>query len=142
MNLTNNAFSLPVFICSCDLFSQSNVKPILLLDDMDIISTNQNNCENFNCSVLLNLLDGILSKTNSYAPEKLIVSKREFEDITFAMGKPKEETTYFSNDDSWELEVKEFIEAIKNDTSIINGTIDDAINTFNLVQKIYSSVKK
>ena len=94
------------------------------------------------CENGLLVLDGILSKTNSYAPEKLIVSKREFEDITFAMGKPKEETTYFSNDDSWELEVTEFIEAIKNDTHIINGTIDDAISTFKLLQNVYSSSKQ
>ena len=35
-------------------------------------------------------LDGILSPTRSYSPEKLIIGRREFEDITFAMGKPKE----------------------------------------------------
>ena len=34
-------------------------------------------------------LDGILSGTRSYAPEKLVVGRREFEDITFAMGKPR-----------------------------------------------------
>jgi predicted dehydrogenase len=84
-------------------------------------------------------LDGILSKTNSYAPEKLIITNREFEDITFAMGKPKEETVWFSNDDSWFLEVDEFITSIKNDSAIINGTIDDAIETLTLVEKIYDS---
>ena len=31
-------------------------------------------------------LDGILSPTRSYAPEKLIIGRREFEDVTFAMG--------------------------------------------------------
>ena len=55
-------------------------------------------------------LDGILSGTRSYAPEKLVVGRREFEDITHAMGKPKENTTWFENDDSWELEVDEFID--------------------------------
>lgn len=84
-------------------------------------------------------LDGILSKTNSYAPEKMIITNKEFEDITFAMGKPKEETVWFSNDDSWFLEVDEFVESIKNDSEIKNGTIDHAIATLNLVEKIYNS---
>ena len=44
------------------LISKIPSKSILLLEDIDIISTNQNNGEDFNCSVLLNLLDGILSK--------------------------------------------------------------------------------
>ena len=48
-------------------------------------------------------LDGILSGTRSYAPEKLIIGRREFEDVTFAMGKPKESIVYFENDHSWNL---------------------------------------
>lgn len=82
-------------------------------------------------------LDGILSKTNSYAPEKMIVGRREFEDITFAMGKPKEETVYFSNDDSWKLEVKDFADSIINKCHVKNGTLDDALNVMSLIEKIY-----
>ena len=51
-------------------------------------------------------LDGLLSSTRSYTPEKLVIGKREFEDITFAMGKPKEQITFFENDKSWELELR------------------------------------
>jgi predicted dehydrogenase len=83
-------------------------------------------------------LDGILSSTRSYAPEKLISGKREFEDITFAMGKPIENIISFENDDSWELEIKEFMDAIKYKSPIINGTIDDAIKTLVLVEKVYN----
>lgn len=84
-------------------------------------------------------LDGILSGTRSYAPEKLIVGRREFEDITFAMGKPKETITWFENDDSWKLEVDEFANAILNNTKIINGTSTDAIETLKLVERIYEN---
>jgi len=83
-------------------------------------------------------LDGILSETRSYAPEKLVVGRREFEDITFAMGKPKEITTCFENDDSWLLEVDEFIKAVKGDGEILSGTIDDAIETLRLVEDVYT----
>ncbi len=83
-------------------------------------------------------LDGILSTTRSYAPEKLVVGKREFEDITHAMGKPRESSTWFENDDSWLLEVKEFFNAVAGSESIHNGTSDDAYNVLKLVEDIYS----
>jgi len=82
-------------------------------------------------------LEGILSNTRSYAPEKLIVGRREFEDITFAMGKPKENVTWFEYDDSWKLEVKEFIDAIIGKSKIVNGTSQDALDTLELVERIY-----
>lgn len=84
-------------------------------------------------------LDGILSGTRSYAPEKLIVGRREFEDITFAMGKPKENTTWFENDDSWQLEVDEFVDAILGKTTIESGTSEDAYETLRLVERIYEN---
>jgi predicted dehydrogenase len=84
-------------------------------------------------------LDGILSGTRSYAPEKLVVGRREFEDITFAMGKPKETTTWFENDNSWKLEVDEFINAILGKSIIKNGTSEDAIETLKLVERIYEN---
>lgn len=84
-------------------------------------------------------LDGILSGTRSYAPEKLVIGCREFEDITFAMGKPKETTTWFEYDNSWKLEVDEFIDAILGKTTIKNGTSEDAIETLRLVERIYEN---
>ena len=84
-------------------------------------------------------LDGILSGTRSYAPEKLVVGRREFEDITFAMGKPKENTTWFENDDSWKFEVDEFIDAIVNKGEIKHGTSTDAFETLKLVERIYEN---
>lgn len=84
-------------------------------------------------------LDGILSGTRSYAPEKLVVGRREFEDVTFAMGKPKENTTWFENDDSWKLEVDEFVDAILEKGTIQNGTSEDAFETLRLVERIYEN---
>ncbi len=82
-------------------------------------------------------LDGILSGTRSYAPEKLVVGRREFEDITHAMGKPKEETTWFEYDNSWIYEVEEFFDAVVHDKPIRNGTSQDAYNALKLVEDIY-----
>ena len=54
-------------------------------------------------------LDGILSSTRSYTPEKLIVGRREFEDITYAMGKPKENITWFENYNSGHMRLRSFL---------------------------------
>jgi predicted dehydrogenase len=82
-------------------------------------------------------LDGILSNSRSYAPETLVSAKREFEDVTYAMGKPKETTTWFENDDSWKLELDEFVDAIKNNHKIIHGTSYDGYRALSLVEEIY-----
>jgi predicted dehydrogenase len=84
-------------------------------------------------------LDGILSGTRSYAPEKLVVAKREHEELKFAMGKPQETITTFEYDDSWKLEVDEFVNAILEKGNIENGTSQDAYETLRLVEKIYEN---
>jgi len=87
-------------------------------------------------------LDGILSVTRSYAPETLIYGRREFEDITFAMGKPKESTVYFESDKSWSLELLEFIQAVRGDSKIVNGSSNDAKEIMKLTDSIYSVAEK
>ena len=84
-------------------------------------------------------LDGILSSTRSYAPETMVIGKREFEDITFAMGKPKESITYYEYDDSWKLELKEFVDAVNGRVVINNGTSNDALEIMKLTDFIYNS---
>jgi predicted dehydrogenase len=82
-------------------------------------------------------LDGILSDSRSYAPETLITGKREFEDVTFAMGKPIEQTIWFENDDSWKLELDDFILAIKGTGKVKQGNSDDAYRVLSLIEDIY-----
>ena len=80
----------------------------------------------------------------SYAPETMVVGRREFEDVTFAMGKPAESITYYEYDNSWELELKEFIDAVAGKSIVNNGTSDDALEIMKLTDFIYnhSEVKK
>ena len=82
-------------------------------------------------------LDGILSGTRSYAPETIKYGLREFEDITWAMGKPQEHTIWFENDHSWQLEIEEFYRAVQESHKVKNGSIDDAIRTLSLVESVY-----
>ncbi len=84
-------------------------------------------------------LDGILSETRSYAPETLIFGNKDFDDVDFAMGKPKESTTYFEHDKSWDLELVEFIGAISRNNPIINGTSQDALEIMKLTDHVYKN---
>ena len=83
-------------------------------------------------------LDGILSSTRSYTPETLKVGMRKFEDVNFAMGKPKESLTFYENDDSWNLELSEFINAILGRSIISHGTSNDSLEIMKLVDNIYN----
>lgn len=87
-------------------------------------------------------LDGILSGTRSYAPETLVFGRREFEDVTYAMGKPKESIISFENDHSWNLEIEEFLKAIQGHGLIKEGTLDDARETLAMVQRVYENTEK
>ena len=81
-------------------------------------------------------LDGILSESRSYTPETLCLGRREFEDITFAMGKPAEQTTWYEYDNSWKLELAEFLAAIGQGAPY-NGTSHEAFRVLDLVERIY-----
>ncbi|MBT7484246.1 Gfo/Idh/MocA family oxidoreductase, partial [Candidatus Peregrinibacteria bacterium] len=64
-------------------------------------------------------VEGLLSKTGSYGRETLTIGRRQFEDEAEAIGNPSEEVVYFDRDLSWDLEVDKFVEAIRNNTSIV-----------------------
>lgn len=87
-------------------------------------------------------LDGILSGTRSYGDETLVIAKRQFENETFAMGKPREEKIYFDTDDSWRLEFDEFVECILQKKAVYNGTSYDALKVMQLVEAIYEESDK
>lgn len=83
------------------------------------------------------ILDGILSSTMSYAPERILLGKRNDENISISMGRPIESTYTFEKDDSWNFELIEFIDAISGARAIENGNLEDSINVMNLIELIY-----
>ena len=52
-------------------------------------------------------------------------------------GDPKEQTTRYNQDHSWQREITEFANVIVNQAEIQHGTIDDAIKTMELVYQVY-----
>lgn len=83
-------------------------------------------------------LEGILSSTRSYGDETLTIAKRQFENETFAMGKPREEKIFFDTDESWKLELDEFVDCIINNKQVYNGNSEDALKVMELIETIYN----
>jgi hypothetical protein len=81
---------------------------------------------------------GLLSKTGSYGRERLVVGKRQFEDEALALGNPREEIIHFDRDESWDLEVHELIEAIKDNRPTTHGTLDEARRLMAIIRDAYA----
>ena len=80
------------------------------------------------------VLGGILSSSKSYGAETLCIVTA---DPNSDNGDPKEQTTRYNKDTSWDKEIDYFVEAIANNTKITRGSSDDALQTMKLVYRIY-----
>ncbi len=150
-------FSGEEFICKAsyldtifwDIENEDNAF-VILESDSGIVSSLHSTANQWKHKFLLELtfengfinLDGILSTTGSYAPEKLIYSYRGKEDVTKGMGRPLEASSVFEVDNSWKYELQEFYDAISGSKDIKNGTINDAFKIMELIEDIYASNSK
>ncbi len=82
-------------------------------------------------------LNGLLTSTNSYGEEKITYYKRDLEQKSGKLGNPTEYTLCFDEDDSWNIEMKEFYEALVGRGKIENGTIRDAVKVMEIIETIY-----
>jgi len=79
-------------------------------------------------------VDGMPSSTRSYRDEWLIEGRRSG---GFAIGNPPEMSTFCNVDPSWDLELKEFVDCVRQGTPVRYGTSRDALETMRLVFRIY-----
>ena len=80
------------------------------------------------------ILGGILSGTKSYGAEMLTVVQA---DPDHDAGDPREQTTRYNRDPSWEREIAAFADYIRAGTPVQSGNSHDALRTMQLVFKIY-----
>lgn len=81
------------------------------------------------------ILSGILSGSKSYGAERITIAWAAADE----RGDPKEQTTRYNQDNSWELEIAEFANAALGVGVVQHGTVDDAYNTMELVFRIYAA---
>ncbi len=82
-------------------------------------------------------LNGLLTSTKSYGEERITYYKRDLEQKSGKMGNPTEYTLCFDEDNSWDLEIVEFYNALIGKRKIINGTVEDAVGVMAIIRKIY-----
>jgi len=87
-------------------------------------------------------INGILTSTRSYGDEYITFAKKQFENETFAFGRPREENIYFDRDDSWRFEIEEFYDCIVGKKERPMGNSDDALKVMRLVESIYKEGRK
>jgi len=85
------------------------------------------------------VLSGLLTGSRSYGRETLIVAKRQFEDELELVGNPSEEVIYFDEDKSWEIELKDFENCVKENQNVVHGSIESAVQVMGLIDRIYKS---
>lgn len=83
------------------------------------------------------VISGLLSKTGSYGRETLTVGRRPAMGERAAVGNPREETTYYDSDPSWDIEVAHFVECINEDKPIEKGTSKDALRVMEIIDRVY-----
>ena len=84
------------------------------------------------------IVDGMPSMTRSYRDEWVIQARKH---TGFAVGNPPEQSTFCNTDPSWELELAEFVDCIRNARPVKNGNSTDAYETMRMVHAIYDADK-
>lgn len=82
-------------------------------------------------------VSGLLSKTGSYGRETLLIGRRPMRGETVALGNPREEMTYYDADPSWDLQVRHFVDCIRQGTPVADSTSTDALRVMEIVEGVY-----
>jgi predicted dehydrogenase len=85
------------------------------------------------------IISGLLSKTGSYGRETLVIGRRPSPNEKIAVGNPREETSYYDHDPSWNIEIAHFAECILSGNPIEKGTSNDALKVMEIIDKVYQS---
>ena len=82
------------------------------------------------------ILGGLLTGSKSYGDETLtVITSNPSKD----KGMPKESTSKYNEDVSWDNEIKYFVNSLAGNTSIERGNIKDALETMKLIEIIYKA---
>ena len=82
------------------------------------------------------ILGGLLTGAKSYGDETLTIITS---DLSKDNGTPRESTSKYNEDVSWDNEIKYFANSLADNTSIERGSIHDAMETMKLIEVIYKS---
>lgn len=84
---------------------------------------------------------GILSSTKNYGTETLKIARCIYDKEGYPLPNPEETITYFEEDNSWNIELEEFIDCIFQNKPVKVGSCLEAYKTMSLIEKIYAADK-
>lgn len=87
-------------------------------------------------------ISGILSSTMTYGKETLKIARCIYDEEGYPLPNPEETLNYYEDDNSWKMEIDEFVDRIINKTPIQTGTCLEAYKTMQLIEKIYAADKQ
>ena len=82
------------------------------------------------------VLGGLLTGSKSYGEETLTIITADPENDK---GAPRESISKYNEDVSWDNEIKYFAKSLQEKSPITRGSINDAIETMKLIEKIYKA---
>ena len=82
------------------------------------------------------ILGGLLTGSKSYGDETLTIITS---DLSKDNGAPRESTSQYNEDVSWDNEIKYFANSLADNTAIERGSIHDAMETMKLIEVIYKA---
>jgi len=82
-------------------------------------------------------VDGILSSSGTYEPETLKVARCIYDSNGYPLPNPQETLTIYEEDNSWYLEVDDFVGCVLEDKPVGLGSSEDAYKVMELIQRIY-----
>ena len=85
------------------------------------------------------IISGILSSSKTYGVEKLEIARCLYDEEGYPLPNPDEIVNYYEDDNSWKLEIDEFVYSIHNDLPIQVGSCIEAYKTMQLIEKIYAA---
>ena len=119
---------------------------VILESDKNLVCTLHSSATQWTHKFLLEIigdngfvtLDGILSPTMSYAPETVVFGYRGPADKRSKLERPSQTVSAYELDNSWELELDEFVCAIRGEGEIRHGTFAQARASLRQVEEAYS----
>ena len=83
------------------------------------------------------VINGLKTSSNTYGEEKVVIEKNKLAGPSVKWDTHNTKT--FDVDNSWNVECREFINSIKNNSLPTFGTSKDALKVMKLIEKIYKS---
>jgi predicted dehydrogenase len=83
------------------------------------------------------VLNGLKTSSNSYGEEVLTIAKNR--SVAPAATWEDEERTAYHEDHSWESEINQFFDSVKNGTKVQLGSSEDALKLIGTIESIYNS---